>query len=179
MTTVFRFLREDHDYFRILLDAIDREIQKFLDGDEVDYELLGSGSDFLHAYAQNGHHPLEERLVAKTVGVTLPQQTVEELEHQHRRLERALHDLRSAFSAILDGQTFERQPLANAGLAMATEPREHMQWEETVLFPMLTDRAANIEIGELDWGESNPESALRPLESRFEALLRRLRGTPD
>lgn len=173
---LIRILKEDHNHFAVLLDALDREGDVFSDGGSVDYELLETAIAYLRAYAHAVHHPIEEaildRLAEKKVDKGL---AGSELLHQHERLEDALSSLQSAFRDASDDQSALRQPLAEALHLMVSDMRAHNVWEEANFFPV-AGRALSAQ----DWAELPKEAErqaiprARPLDPRFRSLLQRL-----
>jgi hemerythrin-like domain-containing protein len=169
-------LKEDHNHFAVLLDALDRQADLFADGEAVDYELLETGISYLRAYAHAVHHPLEEAILERLSERAADDGLVgRELSLQHERLEDSLKLLQSAFHDAGEDQSTLRQPLAEALHRMVSDMRAHNVWEEANFFP-----AAGRALGAQDWAqlstgaEGQAVPAARPLDPRFSNLLQQL-----
>lgn len=169
-------LKEDHNHFAVLLDALDRQADLFADGEAVDYELLETGISYLRAYAHTVHHPIEEAILDRLVKKGADDGLVgRELSHQHERLEDSLKSLQSAFHDAGEDQSTLRQPLAEALHRMVSDMRAHNVWEEANFFPVAGRALSARDWSQLSAGdEARGIPQARPLDPRFSNLLQRL-----
>lgn len=178
-------LQQDHGHFRALLDTLAMQGRAFAAGESVDYALLDTAIDYLHSYAHDVHHRLEECILAvmklrDASDASLDHSHDAELSHQHATLESRLQRLRDAFAQAGEDQAALRQPLADALHHMVRDLRSHLLWEEHYFFPQAGARlqAADWQAVEASRHEQHIP-APRPLDARYRNLLEQLGCRPE
>ena len=139
-------LREDHRNIAILLDLLDREIDRIRDGGKPDYELIHDIMRYMTVYSDAVHHPKEDVLYA-AVKKDQPDlaEGLERVGPEHAELADLGESLRNDIEAIASGAAVTRKRLLADASDYVERQRHHMAWEETDLFPR-ADTLANAEM---------------------------------
>ena len=139
-------LREDHRNIAIMLDLLDREIERIRDGGKPDYELMHDIMRYMTVYSDAVHHPKED-LVYALMQKEKPDfaEGLERVAPEHAELAGLGESLRNDIAAIASGAAVTRARLLADASDYIERQRKHMAWEETDLFPR-ADTLAKAEL---------------------------------
>ncbi|MCH8001646.1 MAG: hemerythrin domain-containing protein [Proteobacteria bacterium] len=173
MTNIIDSLREDHANLAKLLDALERQLGLFDEGETPDYDIVRGVVDYCLDYPDLYHHPKED-LVLEHLKAADPvaAAAIGDLAAEHQALAALTRRFADAIDAILQDIQVPRGPFADTARRFLEAYREHMNKEEREFLP-----AARRALGAADWAEidarlSQPEDPLfgAPTEAHFAAL---------
>ncbi len=173
MTDIIDSLHQDHANLAKLLDALERQLGLFDQGETPDYDIVRGVVDYCLNYPDLYHHPKED-LVLEHLKAADPvaAAAIGDLAAEHEDLAALTRRFADAIDAILQDIQVPRGPFEDAARRFIEAYREHMNKEERVFLP-----AARRALGAADWAEidarlSQPEDPLfgAASEERFAAL---------
>lgn len=151
MTGMLDQLHADHVNMSQLLDLIERELS-LLDGDQpADLPLVYDALHYLTHYGDLYHHPVEDRLFAHLQSSDASVRgEVERLQDEHKALflkGKAFADVVQEIESEVATERSEFKRLAGDYLR---SQREHLDFEEAVMFPLARARLEAGALSELD-----------------------------
>lgn len=138
MTDIMKNLRKDHAQIARLMSLLEKELDRFHEGNEPAFDLLIDLLDYLGNYADCVHHPCENWLFQ-----LLQQRTdegsavVDELIGQHDTLAQLTKDFRQTLEAITQDAVIRRDEVEQKGRDYIKLQRSHLKREELEIFPLL------------------------------------------
>ena len=146
-------LGEDHKRIEKVLNLIERELNKFNNDDEEENLIaVRDALEYMQAYPDAIHHPIEERMFAVLGQLSTElisaaeQQTIETLQAQHTEILNRTKALQQDVDNILNDVVCPIERLMLHLKAYVDLQREHMQTENSILFPL-----AQRCLGSKDW----------------------------
>lgn len=171
-------LHEDHRNMAILLDLLEREINRIAEGGSADDELMQDVMRYLTTYADAVHHPKEDILYARMRSLQPGlARGLERVEPDHRRIAECGDALRHDIEASASGTPVERRRLVEETRDYVRTLRRHMAWEEEDMFRraaqlLKSEGGIAMDVSEVD--DSDPVfGAVR--QHSFANLLRSIR----
>lgn len=136
MAHVLDLLLADHRNLDKVLTVLEHEIDRFADAtDAPDMMLIMDIMDYIHAYPEFFHHPLEEvamgYLNARNMG---DHQEIESIRADHDYLEQEGEQLRQLVQAIYLGRVVPLDRLRQVLRDFSEHQRRHMRKEEQTVF---------------------------------------------
>ncbi len=165
MTGMLDQLHADHSNMSQLLDLIEREL-RLLDGDQpADLALVYDALHYLTHYGDLYHHPVEDRLFAHLQrSDESVRAKVEQLQAEHKALFRKGKAFADVVQEIESEVAIERREFKRLARDYLHSQREHLDFEEAVLFPLARQRMDAGAISELD---ADLEAGTDPLFGRL------------
>ncbi len=140
---------EEHANFARLLDLLDAQLDSFHAGDSPDYPLMLDVMYYMTHYPDLFHHPVEdlafERIAARDPSVST---TLQRLQEQHEELRAEGESLVAMLDDVVNGAIRSRETVERLARSYITCFREHMQVEDTAVFP-----TASKVLSAKDWAE--------------------------
>ena len=174
MAEMVRVLRREHMDMAILLDVMDRQIARFHEGAEPDFNIVRGVIHYFLTYPDLYHHPKEDLIVEK-LRARAPDKAAaleglltghQELPHLARRFATA------AVDQMVRPADAPREWFASLSRAFVDTNRRHMAMEEERFFPLVLQT-----LTEEDWAdlEAHVMGGTDPLfggkvEAHFHAL---------
>lgn len=140
MLDILDGLKRDHANFAMLLRAFERELKVFDTGARPDYELIEDILRYSLDYPDQTHHRTEEYLVrriSREHGGA--REVLRNVVGEHDDLRKQVTEILVQVDAILMEQLTDREAFVRKSRAFIDDYRNHMQREETVLFPLVED----------------------------------------
>jgi hemerythrin-like domain-containing protein len=167
----------DHKHLARLLELLERQLDDFHTGQEHDLDLLCELVSYVESYEDKVHHPTEDLIFARFKEITDDKRVaVETLEDQHRILADMTRKFRNSLEAIMHEGVVLRHDVEAQGRAMLKMLRQHVDLEESEVFPLLRER---LDIA--DWMALEAQAPKitdpvfgNPDPARFRALFRHL-----
>lgn len=136
-TQLLAELRQDHRNMAILLDLLQKEIDRIDHPDESpDFGLLSDIMRYMTVYPDTMHHPKEDLIY---VGMQAKQpelaEGLEQVEVDHKDIAKLGKRLLDDIEAIVAGTVVARKRVIGDAQQYVHRLREHMTWEEEDLFP--------------------------------------------
>ncbi|OOZ37278.1 hemerythrin domain-containing protein [Solemya velesiana gill symbiont] len=149
MHSLLEKLHKDHINLDQVLTLLSSQLDHFYAGRESNFDLKIELMEYLEAYADQGHDPLENRIfnVAKR-RMGEQRELLERLQSQHEGLEQLTKQFRQSLENILQGGVMTREELEVQGREYIALQRQHLDLEESEVFPVV-DRVMTEE----DWRE--------------------------
>ena len=149
MSQTMEMLQTEHRIMSELLDLLERQVDLFEEGGEVDYDLLGEIIDYFRSYTDLYHHSKED-LVFESLIKRDPEAavTMGDLEAAHDKVNDYLNRFTRAVVNVLLGKNVARSAFIAIARDFLDGERRHMTLEETIFFP-----AAKKALTDEDWKE--------------------------
>ncbi|MGF1609449.1 MAG: hemerythrin domain-containing protein [Kiloniellales bacterium] len=173
MPETMAILIRDHRNLARLLTVLERQVTRFEQTGEADFEIVQAVVDYCLTYPDLCHHPRED-VVLRRLLLRDPRAAgvVGDLAAEHRELARVTRHFAAALYQLLHGGGRPEDWFGDAARDFLDGYRRHMDREETLFFPI-----ALQELDETDWAAIDGEIAelVDPLfggktEARFKAL---------
>ncbi len=147
MSNPFEILNEQHQNIAKLIQLIEREIDRVDDEDVPNVSLLMDIMQYLTRYVDVAHHPLEEALIAryKEKWETSTEE-IDECQRQHHSLVDEGRDFMAVVEAVREEQLVERSQFSITGREFVEAQLDHINLEESKVFPELKARLDEKEL---------------------------------
>ena len=136
MASPVAYWREEHAYFRRLLELLHRQADRFQRGEKPNYELILDIIAYLRDYGDTVHHPREDvafdRLVARAEDLALP---IARLRQEHRVIAHAGEKLRGLLEAALGGSVVPVEEVETAAATYLVYFGNHIAKEDEDVLP--------------------------------------------
>ena len=121
----------EHEYFRRLLDQLQRQLDLFHAGVPLHYELVFDIISYLRGFADDVHHPREEAAFA-CLEKRFPEMKLDlaHLSQEHRVIARAGETLQNLLIAVLGGTIVPRAEIEVAAATYLVYYGNHIAKEE-------------------------------------------------
>jgi hemerythrin-like domain-containing protein len=173
VSEILAALRQDHRNLGQLLAAVERQLARFDQGGDPDYDILQGVLDYCLTYPDLYHHPKEDlvydRLRRRDPAAAA---AIGDLQAEHRTLAEATRRFGSALRSVLQEAEFPRKAFDRIARAFLESYRRHMAMEEGTFFP-----AALAHLTADDWAaiDAKMKAQKDPVfsgagESRYAAL---------
>jgi len=173
VTDILAALRQDHRNLGQLLEAVERQLERFDRGETPDYDVLQGVLDYCLTYPDLYHHPKED-LVFERLRQLDPDATaaIGDLKTEHRTLGEATRRFAAALHSVLQDLEVPRDSFDRVTREFLATYRQHIGMEESVFFP-----AAEVRLTTEDWAaiEAKAKAQVDPLfgaesEAKYAAL---------
>lgn len=140
-------LSRDHRNLEQILAMLTTQLDHFFAGRESNFDLKIELMEYLEAFADQGHHPLENLIfeVARK-RIKGQDELFERLAKQHKDLDRLTKTFRHSLEGVLHEAVMSRAELETQGREYIALQHLHLGLEEREVFPML-----EAELTEDDW----------------------------
>ncbi len=131
-------LNKDHRNLEKILDLLTAQLDHFLAGRESDFDLKIELLEYMEAYADQAHHPLEN-LIFSTAKPLLEDKVelMDRLMQQHQELAQLTRTFRQSLENIYQGGVMQRDELEIQGREFIALQRQHITLEEEQAFPAI------------------------------------------
>lgn len=147
MNPVMTRLAQDHASLARLLDLLDDLLDRFHEGSEPDYDLIGEMLEYMVSYADGVHHPTEDLIFRRVMEKGYEQRDIfDVLMRQHVVLGQMNRRFRQSLDGIVHEEVLPRAEVEAQGRELVKTLREHMELEDGEAFPIALARLA-----EADW----------------------------
>jgi hemerythrin-like domain-containing protein len=177
MSTLLEQLHRDHGNLTRLLNTLEHAIRAFENGDDRTVTVMQDIVDYIGSHNERVHQLKEDLIYAKLAERDPASATVvAELHEEHRVLARLTREFATVLEDALLGTVMTRTALTTPAQDYLRRNRDHMDKEESRLFP-----AARDKLLEQDWTaiEKAAPEIIDPLfgpqvEARYRALFKNL-----
>jgi hemerythrin-like domain-containing protein len=173
MTDVIDSLHQDHANLARLLDALERQLVVFDQGETPDYDIVQGVVDYCLDYPDLYHHPKEDLVLERLQAVDpVAAAAIGELAAEHEDLARLTRRFADAVHAILQDLEVPRGPFDHAARRFLDAYREHMDKEEQAFLPAARRSLSEADLADIEARLSSREDPLfgAQSEDRFAAL---------
>ncbi|MCP4284241.1 MAG: hypothetical protein GY792_07305 [Gammaproteobacteria bacterium] len=140
-------LHRDHQNLEKILVMLSTQLDHFFAGRESNFDLKIELMEYLEAFADQGHHPLEN-LIFEVAQKRIKghDEMFERLDKQHKDLSRLTRVFRQSLEGILHEAVMTRAELETQGREYIALQNLHVVLEEKEAYPLL-----DAELTEEDW----------------------------
>lgn len=167
-------LYRDHGNLTRVLDLLTLQLDHFFAGEESNFDLKVEMLEYLEAYADQSHHPMEDRIFAHWIELA-PEKTelVERLRAQHKHLHLLTHTFRQSLENIIGGGVMSRQELEEQGREFVALQRQHLDLEEHEAFTIINETFSDGDWSSVEEGMPSKEDPVFTLPdiTRFQLLF--------
>lgn len=170
---VIGILREEHDNFAKLLDALERQLARFMTEGTADLDIVEGIARYFLDYPDLCHHPKEDavfRRLRRRDSAAVPE--LGDLEQEHEKIGALSRAFADTVHDVMQEAVVPRQSFEKTTREFIDAQRRHMELEERSFFP-----AALNTLNDGDWADVTAEIVHRddPLfgsavEARFRAI---------
>jgi hemerythrin-like domain-containing protein len=140
MSQLLDKLRRDHDNLSHLLDLLSAQLDAFFAGHESDFDLKIEMLDYIESYAEQYHHPTEDRInQAALLKLDLEehQGLLERVRREHEALLGMARRFREMLEGVIQGEVIPRDEVETRGREFIALQRQHIDLEEQEIFPLV------------------------------------------
>ncbi|CAH0990048.1 hypothetical protein SIN8267_00131 [Sinobacterium norvegicum] len=139
MNNLFHQLVDDHKHIARVLRVLKAAVYAYEDVDqEHDLPLILETLDYIQAYPEQYHHPLEERAFTYLLQHSLGDgDVIAQLQQQHTTLERETRDLQQSFDAIANDAVVPLTTILRQFDHYLDDQLAHLETENKRIFPVL------------------------------------------
>ncbi len=136
MADILAILRQDHINMTRLLDALERQIDKYAAGEHPDFDILSAIAQYVLEYPDRFHHPVED-MVLNELRQRDPAaaQPSEGLEREHERIGQLARDFHAAVETWVSDEPSRREDFLETTRAFIAAMRTHIEHEDHEFFP--------------------------------------------
>ncbi|MCB1758698.1 MAG: hemerythrin domain-containing protein [Gammaproteobacteria bacterium] len=142
-------LQRDHRNLEKILAMLTTQLDDFFAGRESNFDLKIELMEYLEAFADQGHHPLENLIFEAAMEkpeLADKRELFERLCHQHKDLEGLTRTFRRSLEGVLHEAVMSREELETQGREFVALQNLHLNLEEHEVFPLLDEH-----LSESDW----------------------------
>lgn len=131
-------LSRDHRNLEKILDMLTHQLDSFFAGKESNFDLKIELMEYLEAFADQGHHPLEN-LIFEVAEKRIKghDELFERLAKQHKDLDRLTRHFRHSLEGVLHEAVMSRAELETQGREYVALQHLHLVLEDREVFPLL------------------------------------------
>ncbi len=167
-------LYQDHANLAKLLDALERQLAVFDQGETPDYDIVQGVVDYCLNYPDLYHHPKEDLVLERLQAVDpVAAAGIGDLAAEHQDLANLTRRFADAVHAILQDIEVPRGPFDEAARRFLDAYREHMEKEEQAFLPAARRSLREADFADIEGRLSQREDPL--FGARGEARLAALR----
>ncbi len=140
-TPIMDKLHEDHKNYVKLLKLMDSLLTGLKQGSDKGYRELYLIMNYMTRYPDIFHHPYEDIIFAELEtleGVDIDE--IERLKAEHSKIYHESRALLDELDAVVNGHIVEKERIQELAQQYTDSLREHMNTEESKIFPMINDR---------------------------------------
>ncbi len=177
MHPLMQRLALDHVRLARLIDLLSSLLDRFRDGQELDYDLFCELLEYMDTYADTIHHPTEDLIFRRALDQGAENRDVfDVLMRQHSVVIEMNKRFRRSLDGIAHEEVLRRDEVESQGRELVTTLRAHLILEDTQAFPIAL---ARLDPADWDAVQTMAPRADDPLfgtpdPQRFRALLRHL-----
>lgn len=139
-------LHQDHINLSRLLDMLERKIVRLREGNHPDFSLMSEVVGYVGSYADQHHHPREDKMYAFFQGRDAElDQALERCEEEHRELRRLSTHLEESIDGILNDVVMPMDRFTDQLEEFVQAEKRHLDFEEHAIFPPLRTLASSAD----------------------------------
>ncbi len=140
MSLLLEKLQRDHQNLSHLLDLLSAQLDALFAGHESDFDLKIEMLDYIEHYAEQYHHPTEERIMEAAFlkpEMQEHQGLRERVAREHEALIGMAKRFRETLEGIMQGEVLRRDEVEARGREFVALQRRHIVLEDQELFPLV------------------------------------------
>jgi hemerythrin-like domain-containing protein len=153
MSQLLEKLQHDHINLARLLDLLSMQLDDLFEGDESNFDLKVEMLDYIEHYAEQYHHPTEEKVNKKAFSKASLQShkaLQERVTREHEALMGMARRFRETLEGVMQGEVLRREEVETRGREFIALQRQHIDLEEQELFPLIMDALTEKEWEKLE-----------------------------
>ena len=155
MAETIRILQQDHKNLAHLLKALERQLARFEESGDADFDIVNGILEYCLTYPDLCHHPKEDAVLRRLLARD-PRAggMIGDLEEEHRKLGDSTRRFATALKQLLNGGNEPHAWFGDTARDFVAHYWRHMEMEETIFFPI-----ALQELTAEDWAAVDAEIA--------------------
>jgi len=148
MSLLLDKLRRDHVNLSRLLDLLSAQLDALRAGHESDFDLKIEMLDYIEHYAEQHHHPTEDRIgqaVFAKPGLSKLRTLHDRVLREHEGLLGLARRFRETLEGVMQGEVLPRDEVETRGREFIALQRQHIDLEEQELFPLFEENLTEQE----------------------------------
>ncbi len=140
MNILEKRLRKDHSHINLVLACLQYQIDRYGDSNcqSPDLTVALEAINYLHAYPEKWHHPLEDIIFTELQERGLDTKgVIAELRIEHEYLERQTQEVSQLFYSLANDCVVPLSVLKSEVQALIDEQRRHMETEHKHVYPLM------------------------------------------
>jgi hemerythrin-like domain-containing protein len=153
MNPLLEKLHRDHINLAHLLDLLSAQLDALFAGHESDFDLKIEMLDYIEHYAEQIHHPTEDKImeaVFKKADLQDYQGVHERILREHDALLGMARRFRETLEGVMQGTVLPRDEVELRGREFIALQRQHIDIEEKELFPLMDGVLSEKEVEKLE-----------------------------
>jgi hemerythrin-like domain-containing protein len=138
-TDITRVLMEEHQLILRMIDLLEHNSAHMERGNFSEWKFFADALDFIRTFADRHHHAKEEDVLFHALvenGMPAQRSPIEAMHIEHEQGRAHVRGMDIALQQIRAGETEQTQSLAQHARAYAELLREHIEKEDTILYPL-------------------------------------------
>ncbi len=157
-------IAHDHHQFSQVLSLFELQVARLQQGAYCDMLLLHEVVTYLHHYADQQHHPLEDEIYQYYLEVLGDDEgAVHQLQQEHLLISQVTEAILATLTLILSDHVVPRQQLTDRLLQFVALQRAHLLYEDKELLPRIAAR-----LTQQDWHDLSVRCGKLPLDPVFD-----------
>lgn len=177
MSNLVQRLHNDHIHFARLLELLSAQLAGLKVNTHTDYPLILDAIDYVSHYPDTFHHPIEDRLFELySQEKNDLNEVFSRLEEEHSMFKTLTKELYEDTESILNGQAVRREHYAEKLSNYINRLRQHMNLEESQVFPIFNKHFSESVLQNTSAGLSLPNDQLfhGELAGKYRNLYKKL-----
>jgi hemerythrin-like domain-containing protein len=153
MNPLLEKLHRDHSNLSHLLDLLSAQLDALFAGHESDFDLKIEMLDYIEHYAEQYHHPTEDRIMEvafKKAALQDHQAVHERVLREHDALLGLARRFRGTLEGVMQGAVLSREEVELRGREFIALQRQHIDLEDQELFPLMDQVLSEKEVAKLE-----------------------------
>jgi hemerythrin-like domain-containing protein len=138
-TDITHVLMEEHQLILRMISLLERNSTRLEQGNSTEWKFFADALDFIRTFADCYHHAKEEDILFRALvenGMPEQRSPIEAMHMEHEQGRAHVRGMDAALKQIVGGETAQIPILAKHARAYAGLLREHIEKEDTILYPL-------------------------------------------
>ena len=176
MNLLLEKLHRDHINLAHLLDLLSAQLDALFAGDESDFDLKIEMLDYIEHYAEQYHHPTEDKINEVAFGkpdMKAHTALYERVCREHEALLGMARRFRETLEGVMQGEVLRREEVETRGREFIALQRQHIDLEEQEIFPLVDEVLSQKDVDMLERKIPHMDDPVFHLQdyNRFRSLI--------
>lgn len=171
-------IRREHGYMVRLLAILRHKLNEIKHERAINYALVGEVVDYLSTHSERVHHPKEDILYHHFLTHYGKQQTIEDLEQEHKDLAEKTKEFSTVIEMILQDAVVPQDMFVAHLEDFIESQRKHLELEERKILPLIEELFTTEDWQHVEslWNENEDDPVFgETIADRYKQLAERVR----
>ncbi len=171
-------IRREHGYMVRLLAMLRHKLYEIKQERTINYALMGEIVDYLSTHSERVHHPKEDILYNYFLEHYGKQQTIENLEQEHKELAEKTKEFSAVIDMILQDAVVPQDMFIGHLEEFINSQKRHLELEERQILPLIEElfTTEDWQLVESLWSENEDDPVFgETIADRYKQLAERVR----